>query len=31
MIATPAQFDAFYRSEVAKWGKVIEATGIATQ
>ena len=31
MIATPAQFDAFYRSEVAKWGKVIEATGISTQ
>jgi len=31
MLAGPAQFEAFYRSEVAKWGKVIETTGIATQ
>ena len=26
---TPEQFDAFYRSEVAKWARVIEATGMA--
>lgn len=31
LIGTPDQFDAFYRSEVAKWRKVIEATGMATQ
>ena len=31
LIGTPDQFDAFYRSEVAKWRKVIEATGMAAQ
>ncbi len=31
LIATPEQFGAFYRSEVAKWGKVIEATGMTSQ
>ena len=28
MPGTPEMFDAFYRSEVAKWRRVIEATGI---
>jgi tripartite-type tricarboxylate transporter receptor subunit TctC len=31
LVGTPEQFDAFYRSEVAKWRKVIEATGMAGQ
>ncbi len=31
MIATAAQFDAFYRGEVDKWGKVIQATGMTSQ
>jgi tripartite-type tricarboxylate transporter receptor subunit TctC len=31
LIGTPEQFDAFYRSEVAKWAKVIEATGMTAQ
>ena len=31
LIGTPQEFDAFYRSEVAKWRKVIEATGMANQ
>jgi tripartite-type tricarboxylate transporter receptor subunit TctC len=31
LIGTPEQFGAFYRSEVAKWGKVIEATGMTSQ
>jgi tripartite-type tricarboxylate transporter receptor subunit TctC len=31
MIASPAQFDAFYRGEIAKWGKVVETTGLAAQ
>jgi tripartite-type tricarboxylate transporter receptor subunit TctC len=28
MIATPAQFDAFYRAERDQWAKVIKATGM---
>jgi tripartite-type tricarboxylate transporter receptor subunit TctC len=31
LAGSPAHFDAFYRGEVAKWRKVIEATGMATQ
>ncbi len=31
MTGTPEQFDAFYRSEVAKWRKVVEASGMNTQ
>ena len=27
-IGTPDQFDQFYRSEVTKWAKVVEATGM---
>jgi tripartite-type tricarboxylate transporter receptor subunit TctC len=29
--STPATFDAFYKSEVAKWAKVIEVTGLPRQ
>jgi tripartite-type tricarboxylate transporter receptor subunit TctC len=29
--STPEEFDAFYKSEVAKWAKVIEVTGIPLQ
>jgi tripartite-type tricarboxylate transporter receptor subunit TctC len=28
---TPEEFDAFYRNEVAKWRKVIEASGMTSQ
>ena len=28
MMATPEQFDAFYRAEREKWGKVIKETGM---
>ena len=31
LTGTPEQFDAFYRSEVAKWRKVIETSGMAVQ
>ncbi len=30
-VGTPEQFDALYRGEVAKWAKVIEATGMTAQ
>ena len=29
LIGTPDQFDAFYRSEVEKWAKVIHTVGIS--
>ena len=29
--AIPVQIDAFYRTEVAKWRKVIEASGMSSQ
>ena len=28
LIGTPEQFDAFYRSDVDKWAKVIQTVGI---
>jgi tripartite-type tricarboxylate transporter receptor subunit TctC len=31
MTGTPEQFDAFYRSEVAKWRKVVETSGMNAQ
>jgi tripartite-type tricarboxylate transporter receptor subunit TctC len=31
MSGTPEEFGAFYRSETEKWGKVIEAAGMAAQ
>jgi tripartite-type tricarboxylate transporter receptor subunit TctC len=31
MTGTPDQFDAFYRSEVAKWRKVVETSGMNAQ
>lgn len=31
LTGTPEQFDTFYRSEVAKWRKVIEASGMDSQ
>jgi tripartite-type tricarboxylate transporter receptor subunit TctC len=29
--STPEKFEAFYKSEVAKWAKVIEVTGLPLQ
>lgn len=31
LIGTPDQFDAFYRSEVGKWGKVVQTVGITNE
>jgi tripartite-type tricarboxylate transporter receptor subunit TctC len=31
LTGTPEEFDAFYRSEVVKWSKVIKASGMAIQ
>ena len=31
LIGSPDQFDAFYRAEVAKWGKVVQATGMTAE
>lgn len=31
LTGTPEQFDAFYRSEVAKWRKVVEASGMTAE
>jgi tripartite-type tricarboxylate transporter receptor subunit TctC len=31
LVGSAEQFDAFYRSEVAKWRQVIEAVGIASE
>ena len=29
--STPEKFEAFYKDEVAKWAKVIQATGMPIQ
>ena len=31
LTGTPEQFDAFYRSEVAKWAKVVDASGMTAE
>jgi tripartite-type tricarboxylate transporter receptor subunit TctC len=31
LIGTPEQFDTFYRSEVEKWAKVIQAVGLTAE
>jgi tripartite-type tricarboxylate transporter receptor subunit TctC len=31
LVGTPDQFDSFYRSEVGKWGKVVQTVGITNE
>jgi tripartite-type tricarboxylate transporter receptor subunit TctC len=31
LVGTPDQFDAFYRSEVSKWGKVVQTVGLTSE
>ena len=31
MVGGPNEFDAFYRAEVSKWAKVIDASGMTSQ
>jgi hypothetical protein len=31
LTSTPEKFETFYKGEVAKWAKVIEATGMPRQ
>jgi tripartite-type tricarboxylate transporter receptor subunit TctC len=31
LVATPEQFDAFYRGEVPKWGKVVQTVGLTSE
>jgi tripartite-type tricarboxylate transporter receptor subunit TctC len=31
MVGGPNEFDAFYRAEISKWAKVIDASGMTSQ